>query len=307
MTANAILALLDSASIPWTASRAELMDRYGIRRDPWYDDDIVLLETPQPLVPGLMRPIGFRAVPRFAPWLPPVYLGGHVHQSGDPRRNLDMAAAALSTWLGPGRPSGVSNTRGWRWQEGLSIIELTCWPPELQHPGLQNRAHEREPRLSVTCHLTICTGYRPPVTPEEQAGLDGFEEIGRLAETELRIAGNDTPEYALEFIRAPSAAAGRFTGRVGLSRGGGHLIFGWDELYLVAVDRILRFELLHLLPARGPGGATLSVRCATAIPAWPEKQLVITTALGIDPAAALASRLAGATGKTIERSTALDD
>ncbi|WP_343717781.1 hypothetical protein [Inquilinus sp.] len=289
------------------ASRAELMGRHGVRRDPWYDDEIVLLDTAQPLVPGLMRPIGFRPVPRFAPWLPPIYLIGYVHQSGDALRNLDIAAAALSARLGPGRPSGVSNTRGWRWQDGLSIIELTCWPPELQHPGLQNRAHEREPRLAVTCHLTICTGYRPPVTPEEQAGLDGFEEVGRLAEGELRIAGSDAPEYALEFTRGPDADPARFAGRIGLSPGGGHLIFGWDELYVVPIVQVLRFELLHLLPARGSGGATLYMHCATAIPAWPEKRLVITTALGIDRAEALASRLAEATGKALERSTALDD
>jgi len=305
MTASPILALLDAVAIPWTASRAELMDRHGVRRDPWYDDDIVLLETPQPLVPGLMRPIGFRPVPRFAPWLPPVYLSGYVHQSGDPHRNLDMTAAALSTWLGPGRPSGVSNTRGWRWQEGLSIIELTCWPPELQPPGLQNRAHEREPRLAVACHLTICTGYRPPVTPEEQAGLDGFEEIGRLAETGLRIAGNDAPEYALEFIRDPGADAGRFAGRVGLSRG--HLIFGWDELTVVPIEQVLRFELLHLTPARGPGGAFLYVHCATAIPAWPEKRLVMAGGLDLDRTEALAAKLARTTGKPVERSTAPDD
>lgn len=298
-----ILALLDSASIPCTASRTELMDRHGVRRDPWYDDDIVLLDTSRPLVPGLMRPIGFRAVPRFAPWLPPVYLSGYVRDGEDVIRNLDMAAAAVSARLGPGRPSGVSNTRGWLWQDGRTSLELTCWPPALQHPGLQNRAHEREPRLAGACHLTIRTGFRPPVTPEEQAGLDAFAEIGRLAEGELRIAGDGAPEYALEFTRAPDA--GRFAGRVGLSRGS--LIFGWDELYVVEVERILRFELLHLLPARGGGGATLYVHCATAIPAWPEKRLVVTTALGIDQAEALALRLAEAAGKPLERSTALDD
>src|SRR3954465_1558633 len=98
--------MLDAASIPWTASRAELMDRYGVRRDPWYDEEIVLLDSARPLVPGLVRPIGFRAVPRFAPWLPPIRLSGYVHQSGDAHRNLDMAEAALSARLGPGRNSG---------------------------------------------------------------------------------------------------------------------------------------------------------------------------------------------------------
>lgn len=295
--------MLDAASIPWTASRAELMDRYGVRRDPWYDEEIVLLDSARPLVPGLVRPIGFRAVPRFAPWLPPIRLSGYVHQSGDAHPNLDMAEAALSARLGPGRSSGVSNTRGWRWQDGRASIELTCWPAELQHPGLRNLAHEREPWLAAACHLTLCTGYRPPVTPEERAALDAFKEIGRLAETERRIAGDDAPEYALEFIRP--ADAGRFAGRAGLSRG--QLIFGWGEPHIVPVERILRFELLHLLPARGPGGATLYVHCATAIPAWPEKQLVITTALEIERAEALALRLAEATGKPLERSTALDD
>jgi hypothetical protein len=303
--ANAILVLLDSASIPWTASRTELMDRHGVQRDPWYDDDIVLLDAAQPLVPGLMRPIGFNPDPRFAPDLPPITLSGYVHQSGDANRNLDVAAAALSARLGPGQPSGVSNTRGWRWQDGRSSIELTCWPPALQQPGLRNLAHQREPRLATACHLSIQTGYRPPTTPEERAALDAFEEIGRLSETERPIAGFFGAGYTLEFIRAPDADTGRFAGRAGLSRG--HLIFGWGELTIVAVERILRFELLHLLPARGAGGATLHVHCATAIPAWPEKQLVITSALGIDQAEALALRLAEATGKPLERTTGIDD
>jgi hypothetical protein len=301
--ANAILALLDAASVPWAAARAELTDRYGAQRDPWYDEDIVLLDAAQPLVPGLMRPIGFQAIPRFAPWLPPIYLSGYVHQSGDALRNLETAEAALSARLGPGRPTGVSNTRGWRWQDGRSSVELTCWPPALQHPGLRNLAHEREPRLATACHLSIRTGCRPPVTPEEQAALDTFEEIGRLAEADPCIAGDGAPEYALEFTRADDTR--RFASRVGLSRG--HLIFAWGELHIVAVARILQFELLHVLPARGPGGAYLYVHCATAIPAWPEKRLMITPALGIDRAEALALRLAEATGTRLERSSGIDD
>lgn len=303
--ADAILALLDAAAIPWTASRAELMDRYGVRPDPWYDEDIVLLDAAQPLAPGLMRPIGFNPDPRFARGLPPSYLVGYIGHSEDALRNLDAAEAALSARLGPGQPSGVSNTRGWRWQDGRSSIELTCWPPALQQPGLRNLAHQREPRLATACHLSIQTGYRPPTTPEERAALDEFKEIGRLAEAGVRTTSNLTSEYELEYVRSPDADGGRFAGRAGLSRG--YLIFSRGQLYILPVEQVLRFEMLRLLPARGPGGALLYVHCATGIPAWPEKQLAIATALGVEQTETLASRLAEATGKPLERTTALDD
>lgn len=302
---NAILAMLDAASIPWTTSRAALMDRFGVRQDPWFGSEIVLLDTPRPLLDGLLRPIEIAASPRYAPGLPPTCLVGFVRRSDDALDTLALAAASLSARLGEGRSCDSANTRGRQWRHGESTVELICWPAALQRPGLQIQAHEREPRLAAACHLCIRTGYRPPATPEEQAALDGFEEIGRLTETRMRGTGDAASEYELEFVRSPVADAERFAGRIGLSRG--HLIFGRDQLYIVAAERILRFELLHLLPARGPGGALLSVHCATGITAWPEKRLEITTALGLDRAEALASRLSQATGKPLERSTALDD
>jgi hypothetical protein len=302
---NAILAMLDAASIPWTISRVEVVKQYGIRTDPWFEREIVLLDTPRPLLSGLLRPIEIAVSRRYAPGLPPNELRGFVHHSDDALHNLGTIAADLSARLGTGRSFDSANTRGWRWRHGGSTVKLMCWPPELQQLGLRNTAHEREPRLAAASHLYIWTGYGPPTTIEEQAALDEFEEIGRLGEAREGAIGRRPSEYELEFVRAPGADSGRFAGRVGLSRG--HLIFGWDQLYVVAVERILRFELLHLTPARGSGGAYLYAHCATAIPAWPEKRLGITAALGIDRAEALASRLARATGKPLERRTVPDE
>lgn len=302
---NTILAMLEAASIPWIVPRAEVAKHYGIRTDPWFEGEIVLLDTPRPLLSGLLRPIEVAVSRRYAPGLPPTELRGFVRHSDDALHNLGTAAAELSTRLDAGRSFDSSNTRGWRWRHGASTVELMCWPAALQNPRPQIPAHDREPRLAAACHLAIRTGYRPPTTREEQAALDEFEEIGRLAETRVRVANEAASEYELEFVRAPRADIERFAGRVGLSHG--YLIFGRDQLCIVPIARILRFELLHLLPARGSGGACLYVHCATGIPAWPEKQLVLTAAFGIDRAEALASRLAQATGKPLERTTALDD
>lgn len=310
--ANAILALLDTAAIPWRESRAALAARYGIRPDPWYGDwPITPLDLPRPLLGGLMRPIWIGADPRYAPDLPAPLLSGLVRASDDALFNLGSAAAELTAALGPARPSDTSNTRGWAWQDGDAAVRLVCWPPGLQHPGLQNQAHDREPRLVTACHLTIGTGCRPRVTPEERTALDEFEEIGRTGPAgRRRDQGLDremASEYLLEFIRAPGADLDRIDGRIGISRRHRRLIFGRGQLHVIAVDGILRFERLHLWPARGAGMTALSVVCATGRPEWPEKRVEITTAFDLAETELLADRLSEVTGRPVERSDGIDD
>lgn len=310
---NAIHALLDAAAIPWRDPRAALAARYGIQADPWYGDRPLIFLDPGPnLLGGLMRPITIDGDPRYAPDLPATILQGLVRPSGDALFNLGTAAASLAAMLGPGRRQDYANTRGWTWQDGDAAVRLTCWPPELQQPGLGNSAHEREPRLVTACHLTIATGWRPQVTPGERAALDTFEGLGRLGpgNAQARIFDLDRQvgyEAQLEFIREPGADLERIDRRVGLSRQRSHLIFDRGQLQVIPVHRILRFERLHLRPARGGGMTALSVYCATGRPEWPEKQIDITTALDLAETEALADRLSDATGRPVERTEGIDD
>jgi hypothetical protein len=291
---NPLLRHLDAIGLPWQASRSELTKRFGVRRDPAYEWDVVEIATPRPLVDSLIRPLSF--TPGNASGrLPPTRFSATAWAGDDARRNLAAVVQRLVPVLGAGQTDTRSaNTVGHRWTFGASSLALLAWPADLQTFPMVNPSHERDPRLKTACSLEIATGWQPPLGADERIRLEGFVPL-------LRLDGDDADgpqavrscsgERTLEYVRATPPAQAAWQGWIGLSDDRAWLVFFGDaqclQVPMTEVDRVVVFRMS---PAKGPGGAWLSLGLSGQV-----RSLALcsaSTAQGLDAVAAdLASRL----------------
>ena len=300
---NPIHRLLDEIGLPWRTPRAELERRYGNRRDPAYGSEMVSFDDVPPVVDGMLRPLSAQVSDRYAPQLPITRFIGHASFGDDAHDNLRRTAARLAARFGPATIGRSWNTLVCGWACGAASVGLIAWPDEWQSDHLPNPAHERDPRLASACHVTILTGFRPALTPEERGWLDGFVPVapieGNRLMTPERLRNSPAGEHELEFVREPPARLDHLFGRMGRSAGGEALIYCLDQLHLVPADVILRFRVDRMLPAKGGGGATLLVECATGIAADPVKRLTVTSAGDPDGLNGTGAAMARALGKPL--------
>jgi hypothetical protein len=297
-------AVLDHAGLPWRVPRAALAQRYGIRRHQAYGWDVIEVETERPIVHGLIWPLSVQVSQQFSPRLPATVFSGITHFGTDARDNLRRTADQLSPRLGAARIGDHYNTVQCEWRSGAAAVRLTVWPRDMQPPGMNQQARQRDPRLATGCHVVIETGFRPAATAAEMAWLDSFVPIGRIRYNS-RTRGEKfdalcVPESQLEFVREPVADLERFLGLVGCSADGAALIFCRTRLYVVPTARVIGFRVERTLPAKGGGGSGLEVECRTDYEEISTKWLTIAGADGAEDLNELAAAISAVTGKPFE-------
>ena len=251
--------------------------RYGVHTDNPYRWELVPLDVRPPPLPGMLWPFGFQAFPSYSPAMPPVRLSTHISIGDDTEANIASAAKHFARHLGAKAIVDQYNTRRVEWRWGAASVTLIVWPPGLQSgPKLTNPAHDRDPRLVTACSVTVETGWRPPLSPQERAWLDGFVPMGATrnwtpARPRTDLGQTMFAETQLEFMREPPSDLSRFRGAFGLSSGAEALIFCEDAFYLLPLAQIVAFEVTRTLPARGTGGSAISARCNTGYAACPPR------------------------------------
>jgi hypothetical protein len=301
---NPIHALLDELKLPWRAPRRAVEQELGIVQDPCYRQDVVRFDHAVQLADSL-TPWTARVFERFAPELPITDIDGIVWATPDTHANLQRAHDELARYLGPAAIGRQYNTLVCTWRCGAAAVGLIAWPPAWQSPGLQNGAHAREPRLITACHVRLQSGFRLPPSATEQAWLDSFithaSNVPILSLPIERILESSAGETQLEYVREPTPALLRkVAGQVGYAADRQALIFCTDQLFVIALDLILAFEIDRLLPAKGGGGSYLHVRCRTACPGIADKRVSITSHGDPDGLNGLAHELGSVFGKPVE-------
>lgn len=293
----------DREGFPWQLTRHELATKFGIRKHPAYDWDVIEIPSDKPLVDNLIWPLSVLAFPQFSPNMPAAEFSSVSYVSDDARENLRAVVSQLQPLLGSGRPTTTSNCVGHQWKFGNGSVELHAWPRELQRESINNPAHEREPRLKTGCHVQIDTGFRQPATVQERAWIESFVPIASLSDRSIpfedfRFAG--TPQHELEFIRRTEPNFRNTHRGIGCSADRSVLIFHTAELYIVPIKDIRQFRLSRVLPAKGGGGSWLQVDCSCDYDRQMTKSLTICAARGADDLTDFGAMIAAGVGKRLE-------
>ncbi|KQM27396.1 MULTISPECIES: hypothetical protein [unclassified Sphingomonas] len=292
---NPLHRLFDAWGLPWREPRAAVEAREGIRRDPLYDWDTMLVSGAAAL-PGVLQPWNAGVSDRFAPTLPIVRFSAITWTCDDAEGNLRQIASHVAKWIGPAPIGAEYNTEVCRWQAGAAGLKMTTWPPARQSPGLSNDAHAREPRLRTAVHLTATTGFRLPLTAREEAWLEAFQPVATIdpqrTVAQDRIADIAPGETELEYAREPGKHVTRIASRIGYPPDLAALIFCTHQLFVVPREDVLSFTITRLHRAKGPGGSYLQVRCRTLSPDVPDKTLFLTQSSDPEGVTALAQALA---------------
>lgn len=308
-----IAELLDDCDFPWRMPRRELIARFGIKPHAAYSWDVIEVESGLPLVEGLIYPFYAQPKADFATDLPAVYFAGTTWFGQDARKNFRRTVDALACKLGKPELDSASNTIGCIWHSGAASIQLTIWPEDIAHPPGPNPAHARDPRLAAACHITIRTGFKPPLSNAERAELETIKPFADLAWgnhfAAASVLARPAEDYELEFVREPPGDMVPFFRKIGLSADRSTLIFCHDQLYVVPVIRIIGLLHVRLEPARGPGGANLYLTCTPADPGTPTKSLRVDAKDGGGPSVldGFATMLAAKLGVPVAVETGYDD
>jgi hypothetical protein len=285
-------------------TRGALAERYGVRRHPAYGWDVIEIPTSPAIAPGLTSPLNAQQLPAFSPHVPAARFSAVAWLSPDARENLRRTAEHFAERLGEAPIADRNNTAQCEWRSAAASLTLLAWPAELQRHRLVNPAHDRDPRLAIGCHIEVLTGYRPPVSPEEQAWLDSFQPAARFhfgpnARADI-AATAPASENELEFVREPPVHFNRYVGRIGLSADGRALIFCGEQLYLIPMSQVTGLFVERVLPAKGPGGSDLIVLCRADYPEYPIKRLHVCSSGATDGLDDFATSLAATLDKPVE-------
>lgn len=306
MTDNAVHALLDAIGLPWQSPRAELEERFGVTVHPAYQWEVIDVPTARPIVDALLWPLSTQVSPLFSPHLPATEFSGVVWFGDDARENLKRTRAQLTAALGPAEIEQRYNTVRADWRAGAASVSLMVWPPELQSFRGSNPAQDRDPRLSVSCHISVETGWRPALSERERAWLASFVPIA-----DVQAQYNPEPaspvdtaasQSELEFVREPDIDLAPLLGKLGYSADGEALIFCHRQLYVVPMSEVTGFRVERMLPAKGGGGSWLEAACRTDYGDGETKSLTLTAGAAADDLNDLAARVAAAAGKPLKLS-----
>lgn len=250
---------LNKIGFAWTESRADLAKRYGIKFHPAFEWNVVEVLSRRPFVRGMIWPLSYFPEPGN-PSMPPDQFQGYIYYCDNPQKNLCQTVRRLRYFLGPGNKNGTGHV----WNFGIASVQLIVWEHRKKELDLSdNPIYEREHKLKTACHITVNTGYRPPLSFAEIFLLRSFIKIASLQSriSEMPCWYWPAPEYILEFTRMPKRECERVRGLIGWSADCSTLIWFNRELFLVPLVAIIQFEAERVLPAKGHGGAWLSVRC----------------------------------------------
>lgn len=261
---NVITKLLDKWGLPINEPRFAVEARYGVGPDPIYGWPTLLLPDAKEL-PGSMR--GWTAYVRdtIPPQFPISQFSGLVWFGDDAEVNLRRTAVYIAESLGAAPIGQRWNTMVAEWQCDMAGITLTAWPPHLQSHGLNNPAHERNPRLRFACHVHVETGFCLALTADERRWVETSTMLRALPTRGNPPQSSAPHENDLEYVRRLEAGTQMETG-LRLSGDGKALVLVSSHLFVIPRRRVRRLEVMRLTPAKGPGGSSLHAICDSAAP-----------------------------------------
>lgn len=304
MSDNPIQRLLDDRGVPWRESEAALAERFGVGHDPLTGRrGVVLVETHQPFLPKLIRPLSFGVSAPGGRSVPPArFEGSAFDRTGLWWRSraiasLEYVISSLEPALGPPRRSATSNSRDANWRFGPSSIRLYCFPPGLWPFGPLN---SRKRRYLKSCSIEIETGYRPLCSAVERNWIDALTPAMQIGDRRGGRLGETAPPHAvLEFVREPVPEARRLTGTIGRTDDGKHVILVTDQLYVIPWEDILHVHLECAWPGRGGGYSSLGLEVQLAGLQWP-RRVPVSNGREVDSLNEEAERLAAWLDKKLE-------
>ncbi len=177
---NPLHRLFDAWQLPWREPRAIVEAREG------YAMISYTMTTPCLSARRCNRPgccsRGTRGFfERYAPTLPIAQFSAITWICDDAAANLREIAFYMAQWIGPAPIGPEYNTDVCRWQAGPAALQLMTWPPERQSHDLSNSAYDREPRLRTAVRLTATTGFRLPLSTQEDAWIRAFRPVAAVA------------------------------------------------------------------------------------------------------------------------------
>lgn len=262
---NAIQDMLDAVGLPWRNTTEEIIARYGLTCHPAYERKQSPIEPCPLALDGLIYPLS----PEFDAFRNrdqvPLSFSASLWIRHNPIANIEHAAQQLSKLLGPGHIRKRWNTYDVTWRSGPSSISATVWPFWLQDMPDTNLAHARDDRLQSACYIRVSPGYRRPMSDEEREQLRSFTPFAKISDTvrpcTLEELWARAPyETVQDCLRLPPTDQDNFIGQIGFSADGRAMIIGGYQLHIVPVAQITGLILFKLLPAKGAGGAGLSLR-----------------------------------------------
>lgn len=261
---NPIHAFLDALGVPWQTPRETLLDRFGTRIDPIYHWRACPLSTAQPILDGLLLPLQFAAPEndKASPRLPPTVFTATAWWENDARANMLRAHAAIAARLGHRPIERQHNVFITEWCFGTASLRLMVFPPDMQHFPSSNPAKDREPRLATAVHLTVQSGFRPPLGTVERGWLDTFVPVETMGARPIpadEVRATAAPDEVLQFVREPPEDLERFMNRLGRSADGEGLIFAGAQLYMAPMDCLTGFHVERLTQAKGAASSWLSM------------------------------------------------
>ena len=257
---NAIQDRLDDIGFPWRLSCQQLIDQFGLTRHPVYGWERSPV-TPCPFkLDGLISPLSPAIMPSVYRDQVPLWFAAEVWVGQDPFANLHHAHRQFSQWFGPAPIGVIHNTVSSCWHAGPARIKLTIWPRELQSA---HRAIE-EKKLEAACSISIEPGYRQPMTQPEREWLESFSSVAAVCDEALpqtleAVWANAPDVGSRDFMRLPPVDQDNFLSQIGLSSDGMALIVCAQQLHIVPMDCVVALELQKIRPAKGRGGARLSL------------------------------------------------
>ncbi|MCI3132235.1 hypothetical protein [Phenylobacterium aquaticum] len=304
---NPIQAWLEDVGIPWKSPRAELAASYGITSQPDRFNEAVEIGIVPPPLEGLIRPVYIQLSEHFTPNLPATEFFGDAYFGQDERANVQRTAAQFARFLGETPITNHLNTVRAVWTFGRAKVELLAWPADMQRGG--HRVTGRDPRLVAGCYISIKSGFLPPLTPEELNGLAAFVPISTIPIAPgIDGAGAWGPsDYELEFLRDAQGVESIY-GAIGVSADGKSLIFQNAQLFVVALETVVRVRVERIQPAKGPGGSYMRVECKTNYPGGPPtKMLTVCSSRGPDDLNTLGATVSAAIGRPLDLSKYYSD
>ena len=311
-------AVFDRLGLPFREARQELIVRYGTRPSIWANSVQECHLPAAPLLPGLSEfhfQFGTHAgavddLTTAPDWLTASYrvhsrllLGDRVQDRRADRNHADVVRA-LTALFGPGTEGRATNTLERRWGFGRALLTARTFPPRLNSRVGAHSRDAADPGSATETLVTFNPGWLPDLTALQRGWLAAFHPSGTPAPW-VPAQGFPPPlwhRWPADFGPLPAPAYGP-------SADGAGFVVVSDAGFVKAVSRDWLVDLRRdvVTPARGPGGATLSVSVLrSGQPQLPHDK--ITLAVG-PPAtlAAEAGRIAQALSLPLVESTFPDD
>ena len=159
--------------------------------------------------------------------------------------------------------------------------------------------------------MTLLTGFRLPLSMEEERWVAEFRPVAEtgpfLTPASERLLDGAPADTEVEYARDPGDHLPLVRDRIGCPPGREALILCTHQLFVLPARDVLGFEVIRMLPAKGGGGSTLSVRCRATCPGVTHKTLHVAHHGDPDGVTPLGRELAAMLGKPCEVGPYFDD